>query len=531
MSVNIRMTRLKKKIEQYKRLVIYGAGYLAKILNNELSENGILANYCVVSHKDKDVNSFENIPLYEFSDYVSDMQKNDVITLIAVTELYEQEIENTLIQNKIMNYLFITDYSRIITSFEKYSNKTEEEYLSEIAEWYIDKNKLTLKDLKPAKKHLEDIINSKKYYEDKIVFAVGNPSPRVVKMLGALHKRGYRVEILFYANTWLNDNFYNQLTEISENYHICKTIEELMYYMIMSQAKVIHLFSHIGISYIAFILIKQKELFPKLVFEQYDIANEMYITTYSSQNNFESERYCLEHADGLCCRGYEQEYLVRERQYKISGKIIKFFDYCQDEQIDETIKCKRNELSLCYAGGIATEREWPGAPYACFLEFAELCKENKCHFHVYPSTWNEQRFVDYIELDKKSDYFHFHRPVPFEKLKEELSQYDYSVHLMKQGYLEKEYSGYTTRNKTLYSVTNHFYDYLDAGLPIIAASPVKFARYFEKKGVLLRWTIEEYDFEELKSRRDELKNNVVIVREKLRIGQKIDDLISFYNKL
>lgn len=531
MSTIIKMARLKKRIEQSKGLVIYGAGYLAKILITEFAENGIFVNYCVVSHRDKDTNSFEKIPLYEFENCICDMQKDNVITLIAVTELYEKEIEKNLQNNQIKNYLFVTEYVRTNDLLEYYSEKTEQEYLTEVAEWYVDKKRLALQDIEIIKKQFEYIINKRKYYEDKIVFAVGNPSPRVVKMLDALHEKGYQVDILFYAKAWNYENFYNQLVEKCANHFNCNTIEELMYYMILSHAKVIHLFSHINISDIAYILIKQKQIFPKLVFDQYDIANEMYITTYSSSNSFTCERYCLEHADGLCCRGYEQEYLIKEKQYKLCKNIIQFFDYCQSETFFYEGRDKTEELSLCYAGGIATEREWPEAPYACFLEFAKLCEKKQCHFHVYPSTWDENRFMDYILLDKKSDYFHFHRPVPFEILKRELLKYDYGVHLMKQGYLEKDYSGYITRNKTIYSVTNHFYDYLDAGLPIIAATPVRFSQEFEKEGVLLNWTIEEYDFDELRRRREELKNKVVAVRKKWSIGRKIEELISFYNAL
>ena len=45
------------------------------------------------------------------------------------------------------------------------------------------------------------------------------------------------------------------------------------------------------------------------------------------------------------------------------------------------------------------------------------------------------------------------------------------------------------------------------------------------------WTMEEYNFEELMRRRDELRDNVVVAQRKMCINKKIDDLIEFYNLL
>lgn len=531
MNMNIKIARLKKDIAQYNRLVIYGAGDLAKKTNNELIERGIFAEYCVVSSKNENTNRFENMPLYSFSERIKDMQKSGVITLIAVTELYEKEIEQMLIQNGVKKYLFITEYLRKTISFEEYKNKTEQEYLIDIAEWCVDAHNVSLHDIGFFHKKLEYIIEKGNVFENKIVFAVGNLSPRVIKIADALQKKGYKIEILFYPNVWRNENFCENLVKKSDEHCFCETIEELMYRIITSYAKIVHLFSYIGVSYIARILIRQKKLFPKLVFEQYDIANEMYIEACYTQNDFEDERYCLEHADGLCCRGYEQEYLMKVMQYIVRGKVIKFFDYCQNFAFGKRAKSMEKPLSLCYVGGIATERECADASYACFLEFAEMCEKNKCHFHVYPSSWDEYRFADYIELDSRSEYFHLHKPVSYEKLCMEISQYDYGVHPIRRDFNEKDINGHYTKNKLIYTATNHFFDYLDAGLPIISAVPVKFIKYFEEEGVLLRWTMEEYNFEELMRRRDELRDNVVVAQRKMCINKKIDDLIEFYNLL
>ncbi len=531
-SGKVRMQKLKKDIKACKRIVMYGAGCLAKILNAELAQSGIGVNYCVVSHKDSNVNAFEGIPLYAVDDRISDMRKEEVITLISVTEKYEKEIEEILLRNGIFRYLLISRYVRKTDSFRIYQNKSEQEYLDEIAEWYADANHLPFYDLDEIKKQLKDIIQKNSRRKDKAVFAVGNFSPRVIKMAGALHKKGFEVEILFYPGIWILDCFLDALLHVADSCKMCESIEELMYGIMVSQAEIVHLFSSIEVSYVARILIQRKKLFSKLIFDQYDIGNGMYIETNElTKEMLDDERYCLEHADGVCFRGYEQEYLLNEMNYKMEGAAINFFDYCQDDEFDESKDCDNGALTLCYAGGIATEQEWPGASYACLLEFAGICEKSKCHLHVYPSHWDEQRFSEYIDLDRKSDYFHFHKPVSYRDLRQELKQYDYGIHIIKNNFLKREKDGYYTRNKLIYAVTNHFYDYLEAGLPIIAAYPVKFAEYFEKKNVLLNWTLEEFDFEQLICRRKELKQNAIQVKKQLSVGKQIEKLIGFYNML
>ena len=43
-----------------------------------------------------------------------------------------------------------------------------------------------------------------------------------------------------------------------------------------------------------------------------------------------------------------------------------------------------------------------------------------------------------------------------------------------------------------------YFDYLDAGLPIIAGLPLKMVECLEKKGVLINWKNGQYDFEYLR---------------------------------
>ena len=83
----------------------------------------------------------------------------------------------------------------------------------------------------------------------------------------------------------------------------------------------------------------------------------------------------------------------------------------------------------------------------------------------------------------------------------------------------------------IYGVTNHFFDNLDAGIPTIAAAPILFAKFFEEKEVLIPWTIEEYDFDELRNRKKEYTQRVMKVQMELQIKRHIYKLEEFYDSL
>jgi hypothetical protein len=112
-----------------------------------------------------------------------------------------------------------------------------------------------------------------------------------------------------------------------------------------------------------------------------------------------------------------------------------------------------------------------------------------------------------------------------------ISNYDYGLTPSRHVTKKNENYGNYTKYKYIYAASNQLYDYLDAGLPIIAALPVKYADFFEQKKVLIKWYIDEYDFEALKLRRNEMKRNVVKVQEELRMGNHINELIKLYETI
>lgn len=528
--MDILVTALKRAMEKYDGVVIYGCGKVAKETYSAVLKCGIKPMFCVVSQKHDSDFFDDGVPVYEFAAQVEFIRENNILVIIGVSSLYEKEIEEIIQNCKIKRYLLISDFER----FKMYENMSAQECLEEIAEWYADSYlcEAQVKSRKSIYKELKNAVTKEKA-QDKIVFAMGALTPRVLKVAEALQERGYRIKLVVNPIAVMQEFCLTGLKKMNLTYERCVTLEEFLYRIIIEGAKVVHLFTNLANSEIDRILIKNKELFPPIVYDEYDIYNLCY--EGMPQNFLDNERFCLEHADGVCNRGYEIKPLI-ENGFDIAGRTIQFHDYCSNDQISY-MQEEKAELSICYVGGIFSANEsmeWADS----FLECAELCAEHGCHFHVYPFVWNEVRLADYIELDKNCDYFHLHQPVLFEQLKYELSQYDYGIFPIKREYFERGLflkSGQSItvykKEELMYATGNKYFDYLDAGLPIIAACPKELMLFLETKGVVLNWAVEEYDFDEMKKRKRELKKKVLEEHHGLQMRQHIDELIDFYGSL
>ena len=68
-------------------------------------------------------------------------------------------------------------------------------------------------------------------------------------------------------------------------------------------------------------------------------------------------------------------------------------------------------------------------------------------------------------------------------------------------------------------------------MPIIAAEPVELVKEFEAKEMLIRWTLEEYDYDELRQRKRKMKESVKKNRDSFMMKNQIKRLIDFYAEL
>lgn len=390
------------------------------------------------------------------------------------------------------------------------------------ARWALKKDKS--KNIASIVRKLEtDLQNRYSAEEKRVLFLVEHVSPRVNKMAKALYDAGYHVTLLHSSMAADHQENLKDARKYCGYYVDYESVAQLLYLIIDSRIPIIHYFVSWGDMSTAILLFQAREILPKIVVERYDILNGMYI---QKQILFKQERYLMECADGVCCREYAGEYCKEELGFHLRRDPLLFWDYADQARIFE--KKKDEELAICYAGGIITEKEESDGPCACFLELADICEQNKCHFHVYPSAWDEKRFDLFIQYEKKHKYFHLHKTIEHSKLYEELGQYDYGIMPVRKTYRDKAITQYYTKDKTTYAATNKYFDYISAGIPMIGAIPEKQTLDFEKMGMILRWTIEEFDFEEMRRRRKELHANLLENRAYWMIQNHISDLADYY---
>ena len=495
-----------------KKIVLYGAGQKAHTMRWALEYCGYEVVFCVVTN-DVDENAyFEDLRVFSINSKIEQIKRAGYLIVIATFLRYEDGIEKSLQEKGLNNYWASRDLPwRIdVALYEKF-------YLSDVG----------LKSKDDCAKE-EKVITIVK----KIICVVLIMNPRAFKIVQSLKKAGMEVTCLVWIEAYAVCN--EKLAELSgmcDYCKVCTSVDELLEYCKMSNADVLHVFSEANSSIdLAQVLIMVKKGVPKVVFDEYDVVTEMYREV--PQQTKDIELFCLEHADGICHRGTEVDYLS-EQGYDVCRKRIHFMDYCGDNHYYESPqKAYENALELVYVGGLLAGKAYEEVRVNRILDFANLCQQNNCHLHVYPSSYDRVKMHEYVEMEKQNPYFHLHEPVPYERLCEEISKYDYGVFPAKKDFLEyAEQHGNYTKAQNIHSTTNKKFDYIEAGLPIITATQVAESKVFEEEGILIRKTDEELDFDELRARRNEMKRNVVAVREKYRISNQIGRLIEFYNSL
>ncbi len=520
---------MKKKLNRKKKIVLYGAGQKSHSVYRALILSGYTIAYCVVTNNAIEESEFEEVKVYAFEKKKDEILEKGYQIVIASFQKFEIEIAEVIESSGIKDYWKLSEMPWSV-NFEEYRVLDKEGYIEIIKQkYYKDREKYKKQEV--VRNYIEKS-NKQPVDNKKITFLLLVCAPRSYKIINALHHKGYYIEIIMWGNAmYLTQEKCDEYFQIADEYRLCIDAEEVMMYCSSTNSKILHIFSEINSNIeLPRILINCKSLFPKIVFDEYDVVAEMQRGV--SEELIESELFCLENADGLCNRYRCMEYL-ETKGYKICSKRIHFIDCCNDSiKYESPQKSAENELNLVHVGTVLADNAYETSKVARLLEFGLRCKENKVHLHIYPVSYDTAKLTEYIKMEKINPYFHLHPSVSIHALPQEISKYDYGVFCAQNGFLDhaSEKGGYR-RESLIFCEANRFYDFLDAGLPVVAAIPVEQTKMFEKDGVLLRKTDEEIDFDELRQKRNELKRKVIQIRDKYRISNQLSTLIELYDDL
>ena len=213
-----------------------------------------------------------------------------------------------------------------------------------------------------------------------------------------------------------------------------------------------------------------------IVVDPYDCIAGMYTNAFMAAHpdfsqQIDLERYCLQQADGICCRSREAEWLEERFGYTYRDRLL-FPDGCWNRST-LTKRSPDGELHTVYAGHI--DRMYEGrkafTAHGSKLWLAQTLADQRIHFHLYPwctATGEEfeSAFREYRELEKITNYFHLHRPLPPDQLIEELGRYDLAMFVYNEFVEPGTIVHNFTPDKLRVAASNKVFDFVDAYLPV-----------------------------------------------------------------
>ncbi len=275
---------------------------------------------------------------------------------------------------------------------------------------------------------------------------------------------------------------------------------------------------------------RSKKLQAKLLYDYQDLQ----ITNFGLHSPFaymrediKKEEYVLKNVDTIVSHSLELQ-TAKKYYGAIKPKKLFFPLYVDNDVFKKKVHRPNDEIHLVYAGGVYSKFQdkafFGGQQFHWLIEKLE---QQKIHLHIYPTPTNRKsHLIDYIEFDKKLDYFHLHDTVSQADLTQELNQYDYGVIPFFNHTNEK------LDAKRHHSTTLKLFNFIEAGIPVIMGKDTWFQNFMARKyGANI--SLEYHEFDHL---RDIIANHdyeqslktIERNREALSLKTKIDSIVEVY---
>lgn len=367
-----------------------------------------------------------------------------------------------------------------------------------------------------------------------VVFVCVSPRGREAKLAYGLKCAGWNVVLLYEKEAnWDISAYFSETRRYSNEWEALSMASEY-------SPQAYHVFSLLA-DKTAYTFVKHKP--GKVIFDPNDMIEGNLNNPWLGRE-IKRQRYCIENADGLCCRDIQFQYVSRKFNYHRPEKIIYFPEYCWNfsDEVTQDKKLDSNDIHVVLAGNFGIEKRGEG--HCGYLDIAEKLVFQKIHFHIYPHWfWYyasekvfEDTFSDYIALSKRTEYFHLHKPLPMEDVIPELKKYTIGINITR-AITFGEVNKIETQNPEIYRYCGsaRASDYLDAGLPVISNKALTFQFFIlSRYGVVIDGTLDffEYVRERLqKVLSPESKEKIGKGRSLYSIQNNIQRLISFYESL
>lgn len=538
--MNYDITCLCETLRQYSEIIIYGTGRYAQEIYPHLVQEGLREKIICFTQTDECKNEvYEEIPVINIDELKCN--KAECVVLVATSELYAEEIRQTLIKHQYLNILFLSDFvmDYILNRQKFLSLYTYDEYCEAIVNWCLrthadksDKQRL-LQELKNRGENADEGKDS-----NLIVMICGNLTSRTNKIIQALKMKGYKIVMLYYyshGQTWNMEDF----KKLDILVYRCQYVEEMLYKALQYKPLIYFFEPRWGDCTWAKIMLKNKKYFGKIVIGLADVLNDGHLG--QSQYFLDTEKYALENADGIVWRWFSKQTL-EEKGFCIQGKSILFLDYCDVDcgSYAEYADTDSSVLKLCMVMGLENlvcEKRKERTKYTSWAKLEEILDKignrEDCLFHLYIGQMSGEREKLCRQYESKYNNFKLYLNTERSQLLTKLSKYDYACHLFIKGeippedYIIDNMTGSCMRNYT----RNTFFDYFNVGLPMIATMPQKFIEYMQEYDVIIPMDLSNLDIDYLKKNKWRYKENTKLVRKELNMEKQIGRLIEFFNEV
>ncbi len=214
-----------------------------------------------------------------------------------------------------------------------------------------------------------------------------------------------------------------------------------------------------------------------VIHDNYDVMGglvreELQMRNFAGQA--ELERYCVEHADGHCCRSLETQTSMHRLRYDFRGPRMLLTDMCWGAGAPNVTKLSAidGERHIVYCGNLF--KGGPEAPDANNFHYitAAALSSRAIHYHIYPSSEELAQIYRaglgrYLPAHGNPAYVHVNSPVPPDRLIDELARYDAGVQVLSRSVDGSPSDPTYEIAKFNHAAANKVFDYADAGIPVI----------------------------------------------------------------
>lgn len=364
--------------------------------------------------------------------------------------------------------LITLNCGKILESLEK-PEKAKELYILYLKRKHDEDIARVLADLErsdsqsPPIETMPGILHEKK----QVVFVSDIPRSREAKIAYGLKHAGWDVILLHNREPTFD------ITKFCVETHQYTTPHEALDLAISYSPVVYHVFSNWNFG-VATTLIRNKP--GKIIFDDYDVMAGMVkeeIACLQYPGQMELERFCLENADGLCCRSLETQYAKRKMGYTYSGERIFFPDYCWNNY-HSIQKDTPDHFNIANVGNLSINPHYDmNHPRNFHFKLALMLSHHNIHSYLYKSNLTDEMF----EFTKGNPFISV-KKLGYDAMLKEISQLCHAGLICAPQNITSNPDEIYCQTKRDHASCNKVFDYIDAGMPIIMDSELKFLNRF-----------------------------------------------------